>query len=127
MWGDQVKKRADRMDCVILGRLRLEKSNIILHMPYRSWCPSCVSGKVKDRQHRKQDDQSEKSVTEVVFDYDFGGTGVEGEETVAIQVARDRRSHMLFAHVVPRKGMNHEHGAKAMAADLDKLGYGEAS
>ena len=32
---------------------------------------------------------------------------------------------MLFAHVVPRKGMTHEHGAKAMVADLDKLGHGE--
>ena len=56
-------------------------------MPYRSWCPSCVSGKAKDRQHRKQEEQSEKSVPEVVFDYGFMGTGVEGEETVAIQSA----------------------------------------
>ena len=95
----------------------------VTHLPYRSWCPSCVAGKARDRSHRKRD-QSNKEIPEVVFDYCF--MGAEGEEeSVAIQVALDRRSRMYFAHVVPRKGKTHEHGAEVMVEDLDKLGYTE--
>ena len=32
---------------------------------------------------------------------------------------------MLFAHVVPRKGIVHEHGAAAMVSDIERLGYKE--
>ena len=94
----------------------------LTHIPFRSWCPSCVVGKARDRAHLKQAD-SEKQLPEVVFDYCFMAN--EGEETIAIQVARDTRSKMLFAHVVPRKGMTHEHGATAMVSDLGRLGYHE--
>ena len=99
----------------------IEEHNVC-HIPYRSWCPSCVSGKARDKPHRSVE-QDEKILPEVVFDYCF--MGVEGEETVAIQVARDRKSRMLFAHAVPRKGMTHEHGAAAMVKDLAMLGHGK--
>ena len=96
----------------------------VTHMPYRSWCPSCVAGKARDRGHYRQPDSSAKQVPEIVFDYCFLGT--EGEEgTQPVQVARDRRSHMLFAHLVPSKGLTHEHGARAMASDIDGLGHKE--
>ena len=65
-----------------------------------------------------------KQVPEIVFDYGFFG-GKEDEETLAVQIARDRKTQMLFANVVPRKGMIHEHGAKAMVDDISKLGYKE--
>ena len=102
----------------------VEEHNIT-HLPFRSWCPYCVSGKAQDRQHRlRKEDQMAKQVPEVVFDYGFFG-GKEDEETLAVQVARDRRTQMVFANVVPRKGMIHEHGAKSMLEDLEKLGYQE--
>ena len=41
---------------------------------------------------------------EIVFDFNFLGS--EGEETIAVQVARDRRTRMIFAHVVPEKGFS---------------------
>ena len=94
----------------------------VTHMPYRSWCPSCVAGKARDRMHKKQED-SEKGVPEISFDYAF--LAAEGEETIAIQVARDRRTRMIFAHVVPKKGFTHEHGAQEMIKDIKKLGYSE--
>ena len=31
----------------------------------------------------------------------------------------------MFAHVVPRKGMVHEHGTAAMVSDIERLGYKE--
>ena len=40
-------------------------------------------------------------------------------------MARDRRTRMIFAHVVPKKGFTHDHGAEEMIKDIAKLGYGE--
>ena len=59
-----------------------------------------------------------------MFDYCFLG-GKDEAETLAVLVARDRRTQMLFAHVVPRKGMVHEHGAAAMISDIERLGCKE--
>ena len=59
-----------------------------------------------------------------MFDYGFLG-GMDDEETLAVQVARDRKTQMLFAHVVPRKGMMCIHGAEEMEKDIDKLGHKE--
>ena len=59
----------------------------------------------------------------MVFDYCFLGS--EGEDTVASQVTRDRRTRMIFAHVVPKKGFSHEHGATELIKDIAKLGYNE--
>ena len=102
----------------------LEEHNIT-HLPFRSWCPHCVAGKAQDRPHKtKKGAQMDKQLPEVVFDYGFFG-GKEDEETLAVQVARDRRTQMIFANVVPRKGMIHEHGAQSMVDDLAKLGYQE--
>ena len=102
----------------------LEEHNTT-HLPFRSWCPHCVAGKAQDRPHKmNKSAQMDKQLPEVVFDYGFFG-GKEDEETLAVQVARDRRTQMIFANVVPRKGMIHEHGAKSMVDDLAKLGYHE--
>lgn len=58
------------------------------------------------------------------FDYCFLGS--EGEErTVPVLVAIDRNTLMLFGHVVPRKGLAHEHGARELARDLTNLEYHE--
>ena len=95
----------------------------VTHLPFRSWCPHCVNGKAQDRHHKKQD-QNEKTIPEIVFDYVFLATA-DDEETIPIQVARDRRTQMIFAHVVPRKGMISQHGADAMEKDIEKLGYKE--
>ena len=100
----------------------VERHNMT-HMPFRSWCPACVEGKARDKHHQKSEDQGEKGIPEIVFDYCFLGS--EDEETIAIQVARDRRTRMIFAHVVPKKGFSHEHGAAEMIKDIVKLGYNE--
>ena len=65
-----------------------------------------------------------KDTLQIVFDCCFLKTEAE-EETVEIQVARDRRSRMSFGHMVPRKGLVHLHGATEMLKDIEKLGYDE--
>ena len=98
----------------------IEEHNVT-HLPFRSWCPHCVSGKAQDRHHRRRENTDEKQIPEIVFDYVFMASA-EDEETIPVQVARDRRTQMLFAHVVPRKGMISQHGADAMERDIEKLG-----
>ena len=95
----------------------------ITHLPHRSWCPVCVKARARDRPHRPQRGPEQKDVPEVVFDYGFMGARGE-EETQAILVIKDRRTRMYFSHVVPRKGLASEHGAKVLHEDLKKLGYG---
>ena len=95
----------------------------VTHLPFRAWCAACVSGKARDRLHHRREQES-KDIPEIVFDYCFMGDS-DDAETLAIQVARDRRTRMIFAHVVPRKGMTHEYGANAMVEDLKRLGYHE--
>ena len=100
----------------------VERHNVT-HMPFRSWCLACVEGKARDKHHQKAEGQVGKEVPEIVFDYCFLGS--EGEDTVAIQVTRDRRTRMIFAHVVPKNGFSHEHGATELIKDIAKLGYNE--
>ena len=82
-----------------------------------------MEGKAREKHHQKIEFQVDKEVPEIVFDYCFLGS--EGEDTVAIQVTRDRRTRMIFAHVVPKKGFSHEHGATELIKDIAKLGYNE--
>ena len=100
----------------------IEQHNIT-HMPFRSWCPSCVAGKATNRAHRRQDEESrDKQVPEIVFDYGFL-SGEGDQENTAVQVAKDTRTKAIFAHVVPRKGLAHAHGAEELIKDIEKLGY----
>lgn len=103
--------------------LEVERHKVI-HVPFRSWCPACVSGKARGRLHKRRHEDEPKRVSEVVFDYAFLGSE-GGEPTILVLVARDRRTQMIFAHVVPRKGLSHEHGAKELEADIKKPGYRE--
>ena len=44
-------------------------------------------------------------------------------ETQAIQVMRDTKTGMMFAHHVPKKGMSNVHGAREIIKNVEKLGY----
>ena len=96
----------------------------VTHLPFRAWCPACVAGKSRDRPHRKAEVDESKGVPQIVFDYCFMA-GEGDEETVAIQVAKDRKYRMIFAHMVPRKGLISMHGAEEMIKDIAKLGHRE--
>ena len=90
----------------------------VTHLPHRSWCPVCVQGQARDRPHRRVD-RSEHALPELHFDY---VTRDEGE-TQAMQVMRDTKTGMMFAHHVPKKGMSNVHGAREIIKDVEKLGY----
>jgi len=96
------------------------EKHCITHYPFMPWCPSCVSGQAKDKCHKKSVEQ-EKGVDEVVFDYGFLGTE-DVKETLPVQVMKSLNNGMIFAHVVPRKGLCDDHGVQEIIEDLEKIG-----
>ena len=93
----------------------------LTHLPHRSWCAACVTGRSSDRQH-KRSTRDPSNVPCIVADYGFLG-GIGDEETVPVLIARDIDTKMLFAHVVPRKGLVAEHGVNQLVKDIDRMGH----
>ena len=80
-----------------------------------------MSGRSRDRPHKRVTTR-DGGVPCVVFDYGFLG-GVGDEQTLAVQIARDVETRMLFAHVVPRKGLVASHGTVQLVKDIERLGH----
>ena len=106
------------------------------HIPYQSWCEDCVEGRGREMGHSHVD-MAERSVPTIAFDYLFiNDKGVflrtEVDETtweddptgIKVLVIKDSRSKMLFAHVVPTKGIDVQIFAVNMLTDdIVWLGY----
>ena len=95
-----------------------------LHMPYRSWCPICISAKGTDVGHKSQSGRAGECEErrEVSLDYCFLKDAVGGP-TATVLVGRDRQSGLYVGHVVPSKGAATEWIAAQVERDLRKMGY----
>jgi hypothetical protein len=67
------------------------KEHALTHLPYRAWCPHCVRGKGKSRQH--QQSKTKAGIREVHVDYCFMGKA-EDHRPKCIVVAKDRETRM---------------------------------
>ena len=112
---------------VLPSREKIE-SHMVTHVPFRSWCKHCVRGKSKGLAHNRQK-PAERSLPTIVCDYMYMRESQnEGEERgMPILVARDADNcdagtGMLFARVVPAKGVN-PYAVKAFANDVAMLGH----
>ena len=45
------------------------EEHMILHLPYRNWCPHCVNGRAKNEPHRRIEDRGEESIPVIAIDY----------------------------------------------------------
>ena len=50
---------------------------------------------------------------------------MDDEETLAVQVARDKKTQLLLVHDVPRTGMMSSHGTEELEKDIEKLRHEE--
>ncbi len=84
------------------------------HLPFRCWCEECMKGRGTGEQHRRG---VCSAIPIIAFDYLFiTDRGVmrrdeleEGEKQKAwlkIFVVKDLKSKVVFAHVVPQKGID---------------------
>ena len=88
------------------------------HLPFRDWCPFCVRGRGKEMAKRRTEE--EEGIPEVHIDYCFPKSA--GGQGVTILAARERRTRMVMATVVPRKGTEGAFAAKRVISFLAELG-----
>ena len=109
----------------------------LFHIPYRSWCPACVIGKVVNSPHdRKEEDEEKAARTEevprIVMDYFYMGSaykglGKEQEEEKGSRVAPylavfDESTGNGFAYDVQKTGVE-EWIVLAVVDDLQAIVY----
>ena len=52
----------------------------LTHLPFASWCQSCVANRAREDQRRKEDGSDKKDRGKSVISFDYGYTYVKGEE-----------------------------------------------
>ena len=75
----------------------------ITHLPYRAWCPHCVSSRRPNSQHRVSSSSSRRMDPLIVADYCFVRDN-DDDEPVTLLVARLYPSRSMLATVVKAKG-----------------------
>ena len=90
--------------------------HVVSHVPYRSWCRHCVAGRGMERQHTRRIDH-EDQFPHVSIDYGY----LTGDATPLL-VGKDRRSGMIFALAVERKGAADPQAVPRLAEWIDALG-----
>ena len=93
------------------------------HGVFRSWCPHCVKGRAESYGHAKKV-QNEGDVPTIGIDYMYMHSEQEKEEEkgMPIVVAKDNRTKMIMARVVPSKGLD-SYAAEIVKMMVERLGY----
>jgi len=103
------------------------------HMPYRSWCEACVSGRGIGDQHRAG---PESQVPTISFDYllvtkkgiKLSGQADPGDVLLKILVVKDSMSKVISAHVVKSKGVDDDgYAVEKLTRDILWLGYSKVN
>ena len=92
------------------------------HMPFRSWCPSCVAGRGLDHRHVSKPPDEHDQRKEVCYDYCFL-RNERGGNWILVLVSKDKASKLLCAHVVPNKGAGVDWVVEQCLRDLERMGY----
>jgi hypothetical protein len=90
--------------------------------PYRSWCPHCVRGQGKDSAHRRA--ESVGKFPEFSWDYCFPGD--EEGHKITILVGKERRTGMVMAATIPRKGSTGLFATQRCLEFINECGAAEA-
>ena len=102
------------------------------HWPPRSWCDECNEGHGRERRHGRVPDSHRVAI--VSMDYAFltrkgaiveqGEEGFDDDEALKMLIVKDSLSRSVFAHAVPRKGIDDKRYAVDMVVqDVLWLGY----
>ena len=96
------------------------------HLPYREWCCHCVKGKCHGCPHRAKDKDEKEAEQVPVISVDYmymSDKQKEGEEKgMPILVAKDRKTKVIRARVVPHKGVD-AYAVKILGGIVGSLGY----
>ena len=98
------------------------EEHLVSHIPFRSWCSSCVRGRGPSFRHVRVDHDSERLPT-IAVDYGFLGDGSEPASETPILVAKCRYTKFIWAIPVPSKGVENMHGSTALLEAVKETGY----
>ena len=98
------------------------RAHEVNHLPFRSWCSTCMAGRGVAAQHRHRRAAEDINVPSVSFDYCFLRNEAQGACCVVL-VGRDRQSGALLAHAAPAKGSSTEWAVQQVVKDLKKFGH----
>ena len=73
------------------------------HLPFRSWCPTCIAGRRDNPPHTRREDE-ERQVPEVMLDYGFVRRQNE-TENLTILIVKDSDSRAIRGAVMRQKGV----------------------
>ena len=74
----------------------------VAHIPYRSWCSTCVAGRGVKSPHKTRRRTSDDLPR---FSIDYGFLGDEGQPTSVLLVMKEITTGMMMSMIVPRKGV----------------------
>ena len=121
-----VSEEAQEIKMKVVGKapsLRELEEHMLTHIPYRSWCRHCISGRGQSDHHRKQLAGREQEVPTISIDYAFlGESGAQDDKLQPMIVMKDRKSGTIKAHLVEEKGVN-AYAIKRVGQDIGLLGY----
>ena len=76
------------------------------HIPYRSLCDICVRARGRADPHHSRGAENRYSEAQVSADYWFlGRQSAQGRDGIPVLVIYERVRRVLYAHVVPSKGL----------------------
>jgi hypothetical protein len=96
----------------------------LTHLPFRPWCPDCVSGRAADDPHRRVAADVENGVPKVSVDYGFMSSD-DGELTRTILVLKVSGSKVVAARCVCGKGRADPFAVGWLVEELRRLGLGK--
>ena len=90
------------------------------HLPWRSWCASCVGGgAVSQPHHPTPEDPTNVRLPHVLIDYFF--MGQDDGKVFPMSGLKERQCKMEFAHMVEEKGPN-EYAIDQVKEDIESMG-----
>ena len=92
------------------------------HLPFRSWCPYCVRGRMANLPHRDLAPPGQGAVPEVAMDYCFLSKE-EGSRSLIVLVTKDRGSKAIIANPVLCKGRAFEDTVEQAALNIRRFGH----
>ena len=122
--GDDQEAQAPRVPrSICTPSLKEIEEHNATHMPYRSWCTSCVAGRGVASPHVGNSEK--KIVNEVGMDYCLPrGTKDGAPKVLAVRSAIDGTTLSL---VIPKKGLPEEWVAARLAKAVQDIGLGDVT
>ena len=123
--GEEFSARARSTEAAPTAR-EIEEHNLD-HRVFRAWCPRCAKGRAEVYPRRSVKNKEEREAPVIGIDYvcmhsEQDKEEEEEEKGMPMIVIKDDRSKMVFARVVPQKGVE-PCAVGSTVRTLEQLGY----